>query len=922
MVLKTVPFGILLAALVTLEAMPVAAQPDAETDQAGSNRRDLEPIAVTGSRIRSLIDDQALPLTRIERGDLMASGQNSLGEFLQQLPFSGGSPLNTRTSQRGRGGELSRGIETIELRGLGPERTLVLVNGRRFVPGGNGGGGVVDLGMIPLAMIERIEIYRAGASVEYGADAVAGVINILTREDFDGVELSARGSISSRGDGESTRVSGLVGHQGGRGGIVAGLEYTDQPSLGKGERAFSRVRQSLAGPDNQRVFDGSSAPPGGQFRTSLGRLTLIDGRPGTSPDDFRQFIDQGEATDRYNFNPFEDLVQESRRLVLFGQGHWRLNRSIEMNAEAFLHRRESSQQLAPLPLFTTREQDVVVAADNVFNPFGEALVDVRRRLVEAGPRRFAQSNRTWRLAAGLSGGLGRWFWDASVAHGRNETDQSQTGDLLDNRLRAALGPSFIDPSGQPSCGTEDQPIPGCVPLNLFGGPGSITPAMLDYVGTDLTDRGFNEQTVAELNLSGDLVALPAGPMAAAAGLQWRREQGADRPDPETRAGNTTGNARAATRGAFDSGEVYVELGIPLTPRLELDLGARAVRFSNFGTEGVFETGAAWRPMPSLTISGQFAQAFRAPGIGELFGGQTQSNPIVLDPCARFDQRTPIEIERCIAQGVPADGSFDQTGEETPELAGGNPALEPERADLLTLGARWQIPWLDQARMRLDYYDITIDDGIGALGANTILGQCLATGADRFCDAIQRSDRGAIESIAATRQNLARESARGLDLELDWNHAAGVGRLNHRLLLSHVLQRRLTAFPGAEPLFGAGSHDPDRFGAIPAWRAVYALGWTGARFSAGYRAHWIDALRQTGGEVFPGTSNRVGSVVYHDLNLAWHPAPRWQVSAGIDNLTDVQPPFVANADAANTDLATYRALGTAFWLRLGWRTPDR
>ncbi|MDX1625512.1 MAG: TonB-dependent receptor, partial [Wenzhouxiangellaceae bacterium] len=595
----------------------------AAQEPASGGSTDLAPIAVTGSRIRGVMIDGAWPLTTIERDELLDSGHQRLGDFLQELPFTSGSPLNTQTSRRGQGGGLSRGIETVELRGLGPERTLVLLNGRRFVPGGNGASGVVDVGMLPIAMVDRIEIFKAGASVEYGADALAGVINVITREPFDGVELSASAKAAARGDGETGSVTALAGRTFARGGFLGGFSWTDQSPVSKGDRRFSRTRLSLSGPGNEVVFDGSSAPPSGQYRTSFGPLTLIDGRLGTGLDDFRPFVEAGPDTDRYNFNPFEDLLQASERFSLFGQGEWLVG-DVNVFAEALYHRRDSSQQLAPLPFFTTREQGVVVDAGNVYNPFRETLTDVRRRLVEAGPRTFSQDNEAWRGVVGADGRIGGWFWDLSLAHGRNETDQVKTGDLLDDRLAAALGPSFRDADGVPRCGAPGGVVAGCVPLNVFGGPGSITPEMLAYVGTTLRDSGFNEQTVFDANLAGDLLDLPAGPLAMAAGIEWREERALDRPDPESQAGNTTGNARALTRGSFESREAYLEFAVPLAAdrpwarSLDLDLGARLVDFSNFGSDSVFEIGAGWRPTDTLSLRGAWSQAFRAPNVGELF----------------------------------------------------------------------------------------------------------------------------------------------------------------------------------------------------------------------------------------------------------------------------------------------------------------
>lgn len=883
----------------------------------------LEEVVVTGTRLRVDLPDGAYPLTVIDREQLELSAQNFVGEYLQQLPFVTGSPVNSSTGARGEGGAFSRGIATIELRGLGPERTLVLLNGRRIVPGGNGASGVVDLNMIPMALIERVEIFKSGASVEYGADAVAGVVNLITYRETDGLQVDVRGAITGEGDGETVTTSAVYGRRGKRGEFMLGAELVDQSAVGKGDRAFSRVRQSFTGPANQITFDGSSAPPQGNFRTSLGRLTLIEGADGDSLSDFRPWIGDNSApdTDRYNFNPFEDLRQPAERLSLFTQGRRTVAPGLSVFGEALWHQRKSSTQLAPLPFFTTRETDVFVSADNLYNPFGETLTDVRRRLVEAGPREFIQDNEAWRLVVGADGTAGGWFWDASLEHGRNETDQRQTGDLLDSRLRLALGPSFIDGSGTPTCGTATAPVPDCVPLNLFGGAGSITPDMLAWAGTTLNDSGYNEQTVFSANVTGSVLTLPAGDLALATGIEYREESATDRPDPQTVLGNTSGSARTPTSGSFDTREAYLEVGLPLlrdkplAERLEMDLGVRFVDFSNFGNQNVFELGAFWQPVSSLQLRAAWSEAFRAPNVRELFGGFSQSNPIVEDPCARFDELTPIDIERCVAQGVPADGSFRQTGEETPQLSGGNTDLAPEEAEIVTAGLTWSAAAIPELVVSLDLYDIEIESGIAGLGANTILEQCLATGADAFCDRIQRGSDGAIDRVLARLQNLATETARGVDVDLRYAHSLGAGRVQHRALASYLDQRDIVAFPGAEPLTGAGGYDQDNFGAIPRWRGSYNLSWRGDQWSAGYALQWIGSLKESGGVVAPGTVNAIDDQLYHDVWARLRLGERLSVAAGIDNLTDEQPPFFGNADEANTDVSTYRLLGRGAWLRI-------
>lgn len=884
----------------------------------------IDRVISTGTRVIGPALDDGQPVTVIDREALEKTRHETLGGFLQELAFMSGSPIGTSVNRRGDGGAFSRGIETVELRGLGAQRTLVLVNGRRMAPGGGGASGLVDLAMIPMGLVERVEVLKAGASVEYGADAVAGVVNIITRDDLDGAELRARGSITGRGDAESGSLGASFGRVFARGRLAAGAEYFDQAAVSMNERAFSRGQLAVFGPGNELVPGGSSAPPGGNFRTSRGRLTLIDGAGGGSPDDFRPYVGDGPGNDRFNFNPYEDLRQDARRVSAFLHGSVNVSPGVDLFTEAVWQQRDSAARLAPLPFFTTRLEGVEIAADNAYNPFGENLTDARRRLVEAGPRRFVQETESWRAVVGIEGSTGGWFWDASLVRARHSIEQFQTGDVLVDRVSLALGPSFIDAAGNALCGTPAEPVDGCVPLNLFGGPGSISEDMLAYVGADLKDTGFNAQTVFNANVSGDLFEFPAGPLAAAFGIEYRDESGADMPDPQTAAGNTSGAVRAATRGGFESRELYAEFGVPLirdrrlARTLDLDLGARGVKFSNFGAKTVFEAGLRYQPVRDVVIRSAWSQTFRAPNIRELFGGATQSNPAVTDPCADFSGLDPVRIERCIAQGVPADGSFDQTGNETPQLGGGNPDLEPEDAETFTLGVSWRPHALENLAVHLDYYDIQIENGIAALGANTVLDQCLETGAEAFCGRIDRAADGAIIRVRGELQNIALETARGLDLDVAYAHALPRGGLRHRLMLGYVAERDRVAFPDAEPYTGAGGFGADGAGAVPRWKGNYRADWRAGRWELGYGAYWIGALKERGGELYPGTVNRAGNVLYHDLRGGYALENGLRIGLGVDNVTDRDPPFLANGGIANTDVATYRLLGRTWWLTARWR----
>ncbi|MGJ8670407.1 MAG: TonB-dependent receptor domain-containing protein [Oceanococcus sp.] len=884
----------------------------------------LPNILVTGSRLEQSGAAQSKPVTRIERQAILQSGSRNLAEYLNSLPFMSGAPLGTSVGARGQGGGFSRGIETAELRGLGAQRTLVLLNGRRFVPGGNGVAGVVDLGMLPLALVERIEVLKTGASVEYGADAVAGVINVITRQDLDGIEFRGKTAMSEHGDGQSWDASLVAGGVKQSSHWFAGLQFFDQQSLSKGEREFSSRLLTVNGDDNQVVPDGSSAPIAGNYRTSNGRVTLRAGEDGQQASDFRPFIDTGPNTDRFNFNPFEDLLQDSQRLSAFVATRIAITPAVNYFVEAQWQQRRSDTQLAALPLFSNRLSGVSVAPDNLYNPFAEELSDVRRRVVEAGSREYQQDNQAWRFLAGFEGDWRQWRWDISAAFARNRVEQIQTGELLRDRLQLALGSSFLDSQQQARCGSSGQVIEGCVPLNVFGAEGSIDNTMLAFVSAGaMRDRMMNEQRLINLNASRSLFELPAGAVALAVGYEFRDERAQDTPDVLTQAGNTTGAARAVTRGQFDSHELYLEIGIPLFAglpgihSLDLDLGLRLVEFSNFDAEQVYELGLNYQPVTSLTLRAAAAKAFRAPSIGELFGGLRQSNPAVEDPCADFTSLTTQQRDRCVAQGVPADGSFSQSGNETPQLEGGNSTLQAETADSFSAGIHWQPAQWENFSLSLDYYDIEIEDGIAALGANTILAQCIASGAPSFCDRIQRNSRGEITQVTSTLQNIGLETARGVDMELRFKQQFDASTLSHSLLLSRVLQRELIAFAGAQAFLGAGEYDPDRFGAIPRWKGHYDLSWSHQAWSASYQAQWIGSLSERGGEVASGTVRKVPQRIYHDVNLRYLWSGHVAASFGVRNIADTDPPFLANADQANTDVATYRLLGRSLWLSVNW-----
>lgn len=483
-------------------------------------------------------------MTVIARELLEAMGGASLGEALQQLPWQS----NAINTQFNNGGD---GTTRIALRGLGAARTLVLINGRRHVHGGRGGNESVDLNAIPLALVERVEIMR-GPTTVHGSGAIGGVVNIVTR-DVEGVEAALFTGSTADGLGVAYDLSMAMGQRFERGHVVAVAGYYDQEAISAGARDFSRDDRFYDWETGEVTSRGSTAVPEGYIRdhgedvgneawnslvTAANGARVFFNAPGTGWRPFRGTGNSDEG-DYYNDQPENYLVTPQRRYHAFAAGDYQLGNHVRAFFEASYLNRRSEQRLAPTPLVTASE-GITVSADNAYNPFDRDFIDVHRRMVEAGPRRFLQDVDTMRLVAGLGGALpadlgtlGTWGWELAYGYGATESTDRALGGLRRDRLAAALGPSFTDAGGNARCGTPDAPgDPACVPLDLFGGAGSITPEMLGYVGHNAVGQGFTRQHVLTLRAGGDLARAPSGAGAALRiGLEYRDESGGRTPDP-------------------------------------------------------------------------------------------------------------------------------------------------------------------------------------------------------------------------------------------------------------------------------------------------------------------------------------------------------------------------------------------------------
>ena len=797
---------------------------------------DMETVVVTGSRIRGAADEHTAPVTEISQQELARGGNDSLGRALQSLPFSTGSAPNTNVNN---GGD---GSTRVDLRGLTPARTLVLLNGRRLPNGGVGADSSVDIDSLPLSMVERVEVLTTGASAVYGADAIGGVVNVITRKNVGGVEVGAQFSQAERGDGAIARAQLLLGTQTSRGNWSFGLDVVDQQAVYMDARDYSAAQFLVANENGDRVEFGSLGIPDGRFLVapgnglglSPGMYTRVAGATDQTANDWRPVT----PADTFNFAPYNLLQTPNERATLWLTGTHAINDGVELFVEGVAARRESAQILAPASYMliagnapTGPNGNPQIPANNYYNPFEVAVPRGQRRLMELGDRGFEQRVDSWRALAGARGGFREWHWEISVARAQSDAITHENGVPLSERFVAGLGPSGQDAQGSIVCGVPDPGtgivpaaaiIAGCVPINLFGGAGSITQEQIDYMAVRLRDPGSNEQTLAGFTMDGNWGRSWAGDLRWAIGAEYRREAGGYEFDL-VRSGGTvsTGLAADTPRASFEAAEGFVEVRIPLAGNLDSTLGVRVSDFSSFGTHTTAHAGLRWKPADAWTLRADFAQLFRAPSLAELYEREIElDGNMTFDPCG--NDPTPEQRVNCAANGVPG-GSYVQSDNDIHLVsAGGNPALGPEQGHSFNVGFEWEAA-RDRLNLRADYFQTRLDDFISAREPELILEECVNQGAAVACANIERLEDGSLDSIDTRQTNFGRVTVAGIDLAAQLHVATRAGDVGARLIATHLLEHDSQAFEGGTTISNAGRANGGKL--LPRWRALGGVDWT-------------------------------------------------------------------------------------------------
>lgn len=899
-----------------------------------------EAILVTGSRVVRDGSKAPTPVTVVGANQLEARAQTNVGEALNELPSF--RALITPATQQAQGGNI--GARILDLRALGSARTLVLLDGRRFVPSTQ--QGTVDVNLMPTQLIERTEVVTGGASAAYGSDAVAGVVNFILDTDFEGLKATAQGGISERGDAEEWNVGVAYGTSfaGGRGHIVGSVEYHNTEGMGDCytrsawcpmEQLLSNVPAGTDGlPANMRVGPNSlgNQAIGGLINVPSGPLHGItfnaDGSPrpfkyghifGSNPSPLLML--GGEGSTAQGFIVGILLAPPVERLNAYTRAEYELTDSITAAVDLSF-----GQVKGTIHGSAGRITDAVIERDNAYLPSPIASImdangidsfTLGRFFTDIGGSVNHSDNKTYRAVFSLDGDIGGgWRWDAYYAYGRNEFQQVYSGNMVLSRLRKAL--DAVESDGVIQCRVNVDAVPtnddpACSPLNIFG-PGNVSTAAWDYVAPSGFQTADATQHVLAANVQGALFDLPGGPLAVAVGGEFRSDKIAGDADPLSATNQFWSFNGKAVNGKIDVLEGYVEAvapiltGVPLANTLELNGAARRTHYSRTSpttdetslSVTTWKAGIVYEPIPQLRFRATRSRDIRAPNMNELFGPVTSGRVSIIDPA-----KAGLLVE---AQA----------------LTGANPELAPEKGDTWTLGAVFSpdFSFLRNVRVSVDYFDISLKGAIATLGSQTIVERC-HSGANEFCSYVTRNPGGFVTEVRDVLNNVNRQSVRGFDIEASYRtYLPGSSTLDLRLLATRYLELSITDSQGTVDRAGQTGYRGGATPGVPDWIVDGNVLWSVGAFQFGVHGHFIpkgkfDVLLV--GPEDPGYSitlpnsvntNRVNGRAIFDLSASAKITDKLEIFGVVNNVFDKDPPL-AFSSQGGTNHVWFDTVGRYF-----------
>jgi outer membrane receptor protein involved in Fe transport len=1022
---------------VALVSAPAFAQDATDAAEEGAAQSE---IVVTGSLIRNPNLEQSTPVNVTTSDTIELKQSNVAEEVLREMPGvvpNMGSAVNNGNT----------GGSYVDLRGLGSTRNIVLLNGNRVAP--SDVNGRVDLNNIPLALIERVDALTGAAVTTYGADAITGVVNFITKRDFAGLEVTASNQITEQGDGNVFRVDATIGanFDDGRGNAVLSIGYQSADAVYQGARGFSD--NTLDSYSDTFLGSGTSVPSRITGTRPLNADGTVNVDPATANGGLRQINAAGQAVGTfatYNFNPFNIFQTPFERYNIYAQANYEVSDSVEVYTRGMFSKNKVSTIIAPSGSFggsvpinlnnpflsaTLRNQlcafdvdpragvyqrrfeqaecdaaatasfgsadyrqtgtgtfvsadvngDGVTDPDEGFND--NPAIALNRRTPEVGPRISDYQTTFFDYRIGLRGGITDTIdWNIEGAYGESENIQTIKGYTLQSRFRQ--GTLVEGTLANPVC---QDPSNGCVPVNIFGPEGSITPEAADFLQENSSTTNRTSLSQIRAIISGDLGFSSPGavqPIGFALGGEYRRYTAEQASDLLAKTPGELGGAGGAAPdidGEYDVYEAYAEIVAPLIedkPFFESLTLEAGIRYSDYSIKGgagydtwTWKAGGSWEPGAGVKIRGNYSRAVRAPNIGELFTPLSVAlTNLGIDPCAGAAPTTNANLRAiCLAQGAPAGtiGSItNPTAAQANINQGGSLTLQPEKANTWTIGAVFQPDFLPRFNLSVDYYNIKIDNVIGAPLPGDIIAACFgnitaASAADPACTSIRRNPlTGGLDGDAATTPGLfgqtnnnGRLFTDGIDLLMNWSTDLGfasldwsfVGNWTHSskfksdVNVATSLNRECVGYYSVNCSF-TGSIQPeyqfsnrftlgfDKVDLSLLWRWQDSVSFEPAQLQADIDAAIAAGTSPTTGCPDPTGTDPNGCVVdpkfrkikaanYFDLTGRFSVSDNLTVTMTVQNLLDKKPPIVGNTigsttyNSGNTFPSTYDALGRRY-----------
>lgn len=886
-----------------------------------ADKEKVERIEVTGSKIKRIGELAPTPVTVITGDGLVDAGVVNVGDLLHKLPSTlvGNAPETTNNSI------FANGLNNTDLRGLGINRTLVLVNGRRFVAGAPGSS-AVDLNNIPTSMIERMEITTGGASAVYGSDAIAGVVNIITKKTFDGVTVDFSGTRPSQDGGEEDYASLTLGSEAGKASFVTNLSwssqnqisYMDRDYLREGPIAIQNPQYNAADPNSPlRVMWGygqqvlAAYAPAGTFVSGGRRYTFSDNGQ-VRPMELGQALPPlvGGRVDYiggegYSFPENSFLRTPLDRIGVMSTMNYAINDDHNMTMEFNLNRTEAYGESSPafinIPVTSTNALLSPEAATLIRNANAAGRVTVGYLAKDFGNRKYSQERTLSRISLGFDGALtDTWTYDVYGAVGHVQADSQWFGELFTARFNNAVDVER-SATGALQCRDATARAQGCLPLNIFGR-GIYSQAAYNWVATDAIRRSSIEQHVASATVSGEVYELPAGYITSAFTAEYRKEGAKTLPDPAMRAGLLFNNSSQPLDGEFDVKELSAEFSVPLLAdlpfiqSLTFETAYRKMDYSTSGKDDAWKLGLNWEVIDDLRVRVNKAKSVRAPNIGELYNPPGQTFRSLNDPCA-VSQRPGLNpkyrdaiLANCAAQGVPTtfEPSTEWKGSTRPGFVIGNIDLKNEVANDITAGFVYTPAFLEGFGITVDYWQFELDDVINSFTGPDVVKYCYQSSSiqNPYCPLLTRDAvTKEITNYYEKPVNSASRNVSGADTEFSYRFETEYGTVNLRLISTYLDKYETNPTGFAEDLIvDTGEVE------LPRWKhrftTDYTYGDVSAVLTVSHRHSTVQSRDWTPNQ---NNYNDVPSYTVVDLTSRYNFTDKLQGRFGILNMFDRNPP---------------------------------